>query len=137
MPSSSFHSANMTTCWRDHGFVIIAWVVVGVLLMVFLAWCYVSGCKIQIQLTTLILRPRRYPNDHDVELAALPYAFVPEPLYENHERDVWMPDYTDLEKHADGYHYPKHLETVKYTGRDSSQSHYIDMLPSPAPCQCI
>ena len=112
----------MTTYWRDHRFEIIAWVVVGVLLLVFLAWCYVPGRKIQIQPTNPILRTHRYPNDHDVELAPLPRAFVPAPLYENHERDLWMPDYTDLEKRADGYHYPKHLETVRFAGRNSSQS---------------
>jgi len=111
----------MTTYWRDHRFEIIAWVIVGVLLLVFLARCCYPGRKIHIQPTTPILRSHRHPDDHDVELAPLPRAFVPAPLYESHERDVWMPDYTALEKHADGYHYPKHLETVRVADCDNTQ----------------
>jgi hypothetical protein len=36
-PLHFFRSANMTTYWRTHKFEIIAWVIVGVLLIVFLA----------------------------------------------------------------------------------------------------
>lgn len=117
-----FHSAKMTTYWRDHRFEIIAWIIVGVLLVVFLAWCCYPERKIHVQPAAPVIQPRRYPNDHDVELAPLPRAFVPAPLYENHERDLWVLDCTDLEKRVDGYHYPKHLEQVRIMGRGDIQS---------------
>lgn len=112
----------MTAYWINHRYEIIAWVVVGVLLVVFFVWCYYHPKPMtHVQPAAPVLRPRRYPDDHDVELAPLPRAFVPVPLYEDHERDRWMPDHIDLEKRADGYHYPKHLEGVRVAGRDSNQ----------------
>ncbi|KAF3041928.1 hypothetical protein E8E12_007676 [Didymella heteroderae] len=112
----------MAAYWKNHRLEIISWVIVGVLLIMFLAWCWYPQPKIHVQPATPVLRPRRYPDDHDVELAPLPRAFVPLPLYENHERDVWVPDYIDLEKHADGYHYPRHLDKMRIAGHDDTWS---------------
>ena len=42
----------------------------------------------------------------DIELSPPPRAFVPAPLYEQHERDVWLPNNLELEKRDDGYSYP-------------------------------
>lgn len=111
----------MTVYWRNHRFEIIAWVVVGVLLVVFFAWCYCPKPITHVPPAAPVLRPRRYPDDQDVELAPLPRAFVPVPLYEDHEHDIWMPDHVDLEKRADGYHYPKHLEEVRVAGRGGNR----------------
>jgi hypothetical protein len=103
----------MTTYWRNHRFEIIAWVIVGVLLVVFLAWRCWPKSRVRTQPATPVLRPLRYPDDHDVELAPLPRAFIPAPLYENYERDVWVQNDAVLEKRADGYYYPKHSKEVR------------------------
>lgn len=121
-PLQLFCSTNMSQYWRYHKFEIIAWVVLGVLLIASLAWCCCPKPQPHVQPATPVLGPRRYPNDHDVELAPLPRAFVPVPLYENHERDIRIPDYTNLDKRADGYHYPRHLEEIRVAGRGGSQS---------------
>lgn len=111
----------MTAYWRDHKFEIIAWAIVGVLLSIFLAWCCFSKPRIHVRPATPVLQPHRCPDDHDVELAPLPRAFVPAPLYENYERDIWVPDNAELEERADGYCYPKRLEEVRHMVGNNSQ----------------
>ena len=55
-------------------------------------------------------QPRMYLAEDDIELAPLPLALHPLPLYEEHERDVWLPNNLELEKHDDRHHYPKRVE---------------------------
>lgn len=103
----------MTVYWKDHKFEIITWVIVGVLLVVFLAWCFCSKPRIRTPPAIPVSWPRHYPDGHDVELPPTTRAFVPAPLYSNHGLDVWMPGGTELEKRTDGYWYPKRPEEVR------------------------
>ncbi|KAF1924894.1 uncharacterized protein M421DRAFT_95050 [Didymella exigua CBS 183.55] len=105
----------MTAYWKARKFEIIAWVIVGVLLIVSLAWCCCSKPRTRARSATPFVQPHRYPGDHDAELAPLPRAFVPVPLYEGYERDVRVPNNAELEKRADGYFYPKRPEEVRMT----------------------
>ncbi|KAF2628967.1 hypothetical protein BU25DRAFT_490108 [Macroventuria anomochaeta] len=70
----------MATYWTDHKHEIIVWSIVGVLLLVFLFWCFHSKPIINIQPETPALRPQQHPARDDIELASPPRAFLPAPF---------------------------------------------------------
>ena len=96
----------MTSYWTGHKPEIIVWTVVGVWLLLFFVWSFWPRPIRDPQIVTPSIRPRVYSVMDDIELSPPPRAFVPAPLYEQHERDVWLPNNLELEKRDDGYYYP-------------------------------
>jgi len=118
-----------TAYWIDHKHEIIAWIIVGLLLVIFLFWCFLSKAAIIGRLPPVpAIAPQTYSGIDDVELAPLPRAFVRMPsssrmlqlpLYEDRDRDLRVPDSMQLEK-RNGYFYPKGLKRlVDVTGDEN------------------
>lgn len=103
----------MTAYWTGHEQEIIVWSIVGIFLLLYLIWCFRSKAAVNIQPLTPPLLPQPYPAIYNFEFAPLPRVFLPLPLYEERERDLWLPDHTELVR-RDGFHYPKGLSE---TGR--------------------
>lgn len=102
--------ATMTAHWSDLEPMIIVWSVVGVFVLVFGVCCLLPRRSIGITTEAPVVHPPTNPPAMNIELGPLPRAFIPAPLYEDRHRDLWLPDSAELEKHDDGYYYPKNLE---------------------------
>ena len=111
----------MTAYWIVHKHVIISWTIVGVMLLVFLIWCFHPKFSSQRPSSTLTIPSQVQPDVESIELTSLPRAFLRTPspssmlqlpLYEDHGRDPWVSDRMELEK-RDGYFYPKGLAEMR------------------------
>ena len=110
----------MTAYWTEHKLEIIVWSIVGILFLIFLFWCFYPQPTINARPATPVLHPHTHPAVVDIELVPLPRAFLPVPLYENHERDLWVPNNAELEKRADGHYYPKWLGEIRHLVSDNT-----------------
>lgn len=106
--------------WANHKPEIIIWALVGLILLLLLVWCFHKPTPVCAQPAAPALYPRLHHAIADIELAPLPRVFVPAPLYEYHERGLWLPSDTELEKRVDGYLYPKHLGEARHEASDGS-----------------
>jgi hypothetical protein len=100
----------MTAYSIKHKPEIIIWTLAGFVLMMFFAWCFWPRTFIDTRIVAPPSQTRMYLAEDDIELAPLPRAFHPLPLYEERERDVWLPNDLELKKHDDGYYYPRRVE---------------------------
>lgn len=115
----------MTAYWADHYRETIVWSIVGLLLLIFVAWCFRPKIAITDRLPQApAIVPQMHPNIDDVGLAPLPPALLrdssscgmlPLPRYEERGRDVLVTDHIQLEM-RDGYSYPKDLREVDKRG---------------------
>lgn len=90
----------MSGYFNDSKQQIIVWSVVGAFFLVFLVCCYL------VPPATPIVERRGSPADVHIELRPLSQAHLPAPVYQEHQRDLPLPDNVALEKRSDGYYYP-------------------------------
>lgn len=109
IPHFPSKNANMSY-WDDHKVEIITWAVVGLALLSVVTWCFYEPLPANVRPVLPAWHHGANSTITDIELAPLPQAFIPAPLYDLHECDLWLPSDTELEKRADGYYYPKYME---------------------------
>jgi|SRR5690242_11597328 len=104
-----FDHADMSY-WDNHKVEVVTWAVVGLALLGIVIWCFYMPLPTNVRPTLLAWHHDVNPNITDIELAPLPRAFIPAPLYDHHERGLRISSDTELEKRTDGYYYPKYME---------------------------
>ncbi len=105
----------MTDFWTDYKLeAILCITIIGVVLLVALIWYFFSQSIDNNQPADFTLYPLHHLAIVDADLAPLPRAFAPPPLYERHEYDVQVTPDTELEKHSDGYYYPKNAREYSH-----------------------
>jgi hypothetical protein len=111
----------MASYWTTHKHEIIVWSIVGVIMLIFLFWYLHPKAVPYVMPPTPVIRPQSDPIIDNVELAPLPRVLLHAPisssmlqlpLYENRDRDLWVPDYVELEEQG-GYFYPKGLRMTR------------------------